>query len=285
MPLNIGDALNSAFSNIRDHIGLLVKLGLLLYVLPSFILNTLVVIITPMFLIGMESTLVETNPGALLGAIGTGFFIAIALAIIVGLLQLLFSITMIKVYSEKRQGVELSVGQAISKGKEYFLSAIGLSIIMGFALFFLFLALIIPGIIFLVFWVFAMYALVIDNKSSTEAMGFSKKLVKGHWWAMFLTIIVMFIAGAMVGVFAGVLTIPFMLIPIVGDIVSNAISLVVSLFVTIITVAIMEAIYMNLRGQNDPSVAEQTMGQQPVGQQPMNQQTTNQQSIQPPNQF
>lgn len=42
--------------------------------------------------------------------------------------------------------------------------------------------LIIPGIIFSVYWAFAIYAAIIGGKSGFDAMNYSKSLVKGRWW-------------------------------------------------------------------------------------------------------
>lgn len=41
---------------------------------------------------------------------------------------------------------------------------------------------IIPGIIFSIWYFYSVYALILDNKRGTEALHFSKKLVKGQWW-------------------------------------------------------------------------------------------------------
>lgn len=48
-----------------------------------------------------------------------------------------------------------------------------------------FLALIIPGIIIMVYYSFAIYAVMFENNKFEGAFGRSRELVKGYWWAVF----------------------------------------------------------------------------------------------------
>lgn len=52
----------------------------------------------------------------------------------------------------------------------------GLVVMLGFMLF------IIPGIIFAVWFGFAKFATLFDGKKGTDALGYSKSLVKGNFW-------------------------------------------------------------------------------------------------------
>lgn len=52
-----------------------------------------------------------------------------------------------------------------------------------------FMFLIIPGIIFSIWFIFAMYGVIIDEKSIMESFKYSKKLVTGRWWAMLWRIV------------------------------------------------------------------------------------------------
>ena len=70
---------------------------------------------------------------------------------------------------------------------------IGLSIVLGFLLF------IIPGIILMVSYSLALWALVDDKYESVSALKRSKELVKGYWWAVcirFLVIIALFFVSS-----------------------------------------------------------------------------------------
>lgn len=72
--------------------------------------------------------------------------------------------------------------------------------------------LIIPGIIFAVWYAFATYEVIIENKRGMEALGASKKLVSGRWWSILWRFIgpalpllgVMIVVGIVVGIIAAV---------------------------------------------------------------------------------
>jgi len=251
MGYDVGKAIDAAFASIKEHFSLLFKAGLLLYVLPSFVIQVLAFLFIAFFAVGVSSLDSMSSPTALYGALGAGFVVLIILVVISSLLSLLYSITIIRVLHEKRQGVDLTLSQAISKGWSHFGSAILLSLLMGIALVLLYLLLIIPGIIFTIYWMFAIYALVIDNKGVGESLTFSKKIVSGSWWAMLLTIIVIVLASIVVSIVASMISVPLLFIPILGQIVSNAISLVISMLINIVTISFFEAIYIDLRNQKE----------------------------------
>src|SRR5581483_3156420 len=56
---------------------------------------------------------------------------------------------------------------------------VALALLVGFVVF------IIPGIIFMVWFVFAGYVFLWEGKKGTQALMASKELVKGYWWAIF----------------------------------------------------------------------------------------------------
>ncbi len=79
----------------------------------------------------------------------------------------------------------MSVGDAFREASPYFWKVVGLSIVLGLLLLVLFILLIIPGIIFGVYWIFASLFLVIENRRIGECLDASKQLVKGKWWRVF----------------------------------------------------------------------------------------------------
>ena len=61
----------------------------------------------------------------------------------------------------------------------------------------LFLLLIIPGIIFAIYWTFTSYAVLFKDKSYIEALKYSFNLVKGNWWrtlGYYITLMLVLIA-------------------------------------------------------------------------------------------
>jgi len=73
----------------------------------------------------------------------------------------------------------------------------GIMVVIGFIL------LIVPGIILLTRFTVAIPALVIENRSGTDAMSRSWNLTKGHFWHVLGTIVV---AGLIAGVVSGVIS-------------------------------------------------------------------------------
>lgn len=110
-------------------------------------------------------------------------------------------IAMVKAVQNVVNGQITPVGELLRQswsGKVWQLLLLQLltSLIVGFGI----LLLIIPGIIFGVWFAFAMYVLILENRGVTEALGRSKELVRGHFWTvlgynLLFGIIMMIIAG------------------------------------------------------------------------------------------
>ncbi|MBT6691594.1 hypothetical protein HOB10_04655 [Candidatus Parcubacteria bacterium] len=60
------------------------------------------------------------------------------------------------------------------------------NIVAGVFLLGLFLLLVVPGIIFSVYWIFIIYIAILFDKTGKEALDRSKAIVKGRWWTTFL---------------------------------------------------------------------------------------------------
>lgn len=101
----------------------------------------------------------------------------ITISIVTALIGLLATITFISLAYHKK-----TLSQALTHARKLYLKFFVTSFILGLALMCLFLLLIIPGIIFMVFWFFTVYAIVCDNAKIFEAFGKSFQTVKGKWW-------------------------------------------------------------------------------------------------------
>ncbi|MCY6369922.1 hypothetical protein [Clostridium ganghwense] len=66
-------------------------------------------------------------------------------------------------------------------------------ILLGFSL-----LLVIPGVIFWIYYSFIFQAVVIKNLSGTDALSYSKNLVKGYWWNLFIIQILRIITAVIV---------------------------------------------------------------------------------------
>lgn len=91
---------------------------------------------------------------------------------------------------------------------------IWVAFLSGLAVFAGFLLLVIPGIIFAVWFSLAYYVLVAEDKRGTKALARSKNLVQGHWWQVAGRMLFLTLLGAIVG---GVLSV----IPLIGPLVTN----------------------------------------------------------------
>ncbi|MBT3538949.1 hypothetical protein HOF40_02975 [Candidatus Parcubacteria bacterium] len=78
------------------------------------------------------------------------------------------------------------------------LPAILVSILSGLAIVGGLILLIIPGIIFAVWFMFSLHALMLDNKHTVDALKYSKSLVKGRWGEVLWKIILPTLAFALI---------------------------------------------------------------------------------------
>ena len=84
-------------------------------------------------------------------------------------------------------------------GLKRFPSVLLVSILVGLAVAFGFILLIIPGVIFLAMLSVSIPALVIENLKGTDAMSRSWNLVKGHFWHVLGTVVVAALISGVVG--------------------------------------------------------------------------------------
>ena len=91
------------------------------------------------------------------------------------------------IYNALYRKKEMSVGETLAGGKRYFWRFFWFSLVYGIFSFGLFLLFIIPGIIFMVFWLFSSYVLIGENKRILESLKESHNIVKGKWWRVLHT--------------------------------------------------------------------------------------------------
>lgn len=116
------------------------------------------------------------------------FFLAIIIAALIGFW---LSLVLIKSLGEavQNQKVEGIISSLKSTAPFYF-SALGVSIFVGFITFFGALFLIIPGIIFAVWYFFSVHTVIFDRKTIIEGIKTSKALVVGRWWSVLWRLVV-----------------------------------------------------------------------------------------------
>jgi hypothetical protein len=157
-----------------------------------------------------------------------------ALTLVMIIFSFLMQLSYLHIALSKKSKVSFS--EAFRVAKKYFWRYVGFSIVTLFFLAVLFLLLIIPGIIFMVYWVFAVYILVGENKGILESLSASKKLVKGRWWKVFGFFLLIVILAIVVDA-------TFSFVPLIGSIVPN---LVVLPFIYLF----FKNFYLDLRGSH-----------------------------------
>jgi hypothetical protein len=73
------------------------------------------------------------------------------------------------------------------------LGAIGTSLLMGFYLLVLSFLLVIPGIIYSIYWIFTPYVVTLRGVGGQQALDYSKSLVNDRWWLVFGTCFIFFL--------------------------------------------------------------------------------------------
>lgn len=117
-------------------------------------------------------------------------------------------------------GTDLLWGDAMRKGFSRWGSAVGTSILAGFILLGLTLLLIVPGIIWTVYYTFWLYVVALRGIGGKTALDYSKNLVVGQWWRILGITIVIAIVDLITGF---IVNIPFWFLPdnIIVNVLSN----------------------------------------------------------------
>lgn len=145
---------------------------------------------------------------------------------------------------------KMEIKELFISTKTLFWKFLGLSLLTGILIFLWTLLLIIPGIIFGVFYCFASYLLIFEDVKGLNAIKRSKALVTGYWWAVFGRIMFVILAAMLVSF---VLSIPFVFLS-KGSAMFNIYSLLQNIVWTVITPIFMVFTYLmykNLRRIKD----------------------------------
>src|SRR3989344_6844873 len=171
--MRFGELFGKSWQDYKNNFKLILKAYWWLYAIPFVIL----------FLFGIIVKGYLEGNGGLSGNIIVAL---LNIVLVIGAFFLIYWFYLIlyylSLYNEKGG---MTFKQARKGGMTYFWRFLGLSIVLVLALFGLSLLLIIPGIIFSVYWIFSGYVLMRENTRITESMKRSKIIVKGRWWRVF----------------------------------------------------------------------------------------------------
>lgn len=128
------------------------------------------------------------------------------------------------------------------------------------------LLLIIPGIIFTVWYSFTFYTVVFENKKGFESLSSSKSLVVGRWWAVLWRMLVPGVIFGLLGASVAYIIIGLVdLIPmseLAGAVVDRILNAAISLAFTPLTAGATLILYFNAK--NNPIIAAPSKQQPPV---------------------
>lgn len=160
------------------------------------------------------------------------YIIGILIVVIVGILV---EVSLIYLAA----GAEISIKSALKRARGKFFAFIALAILLGLTIIGGLILLVIPGLIFLVWFSFSYFILLFEDKRAVDSMKQSKKYVKGRFWP---------VAGRLIAIVA--VMIPFWIISgLFGDesIVSFIADAIVGIFVGPFAVVYMYHLYRNVK--------------------------------------
>ena len=154
---------------------------------------------------------------------------------------------------------KFKLNKTINSGKKYFWKFVWFSIVIFFFLILLFLALIIPGIIFAVYWTLAIYIYFDSKKTVVQSLSASFHMIKGNWWRIFGYTILLFLILGVVGMIINLIGLPIgillknlglpdLWISFLNFILSDVINLIYALISVPFSILFYKNIYLEMRG-------------------------------------
>ncbi|MBW2995521.1 hypothetical protein KY312_04145 [Candidatus Woesearchaeota archaeon] len=197
--LTLGPLMSKGWEIYKNNFKIFLLIILVVYVPVNLILNILPETVQPTF----ESIRFEVYASQILELI-LGIIATLAIAYAVN-----------KIINKKTPQVWESIKNALLVWDK----AIFTTFLAGIILIALFLLLIIPGVIYSVYYTFFLYAIILNNVKYKNALDFSKNLVVGRWWRVFGVVLVVSI---LISIAASFIIIPFSfsssyLVNVIGD--------------------------------------------------------------------
>ncbi|MCK5044726.1 hypothetical protein KAR26_03280 [Candidatus Parcubacteria bacterium] len=175
--------------------------------------------------------------------------------ILEGLIGIIAVMAIAYIVKSRTDGRQIDFQQALGKALSKWTTAIGTNIMMGIFLLGLTLLLIVPGIIYAVYWTFVLYAVVLCDKSGKKALDYSKSIVQGRWWTVLWYCLALSLLSFLAGMLVGFLYI--FLLPehwLSNMAVNTSIDIVAAYFVVVFTV-----FFLNFDGTKEKVLEAETL--------------------------
>jgi hypothetical protein len=225
-----GEVFGNSWNLFKSKFGLLASLAFIFYFLPTVIYG---------FWTKSRAGLLGGLATPTVGEFFRELFVVLPGGIVVGILSLVASLSIIYFLNNKPKKGGLTFGESLKGGLSFLIAGILVTLLVFIFLIPLFLLLIIPGIIFGVYWAFSLYALVVDKTTIRGALKKSHDVVRGKWWRVvgymiLLGLILMVVSwvGAALGLLGSV---------------GYVLQVVVSTLITIFSTVFMNTFYLALR--------------------------------------
>lgn len=188
---------NESFDEYKKKFSLIFKSFLYIYFIPAVILFVLLafamIIFNPTISGNAISDLTQSTTmiseemiqNLPVGVLAFGLLLALVVFVLYLMLGLAY------IYIGLAKDNKTSVSEIWKTTKKNFTKYLGFMIVTAIFLILLYILLIIPGIIFTVYWAFAVFIFLNEKKKITASLKESKALVKGRWWKTFGYIILL----------------------------------------------------------------------------------------------
>lgn len=202
-PMSVGQILDRTFVLYKNNFARFIAIVAIVQV-PASLLMILVRDVLPQLAISADA-----DPLSLLLPTMIGLML---LLLLTALAQQLSIGALAKCVSESYLGNEATVGQVYRFVWPKLWRLFGVSLLVGLIQFAGFMLLIVPGVIFSVWFILTSQTIVIEDRGAIEAMGRSKALVKANFWRILgLAVVIILITWIVSAIFtyAGILIAKF----------------------------------------------------------------------------
>lgn len=152
---------------------------------PKLMMSFIALLFLPAFFVGITKFSLDLVK-LVYGGMGAVIVFWTVGSIIMSFLSLWFSLAYILAIADIDNGsIPQKVSVYLKKSRGLIMPAFGLSLIVGLIVLGGFILLIIPGILFSVWFIFILQARVLDQKRGMSSLSASKTLVSGNWWGIF----------------------------------------------------------------------------------------------------
>jgi len=169
--------------------------------------------------------------------------------------------TLVKAVQDVRDGrADLSIGETVSAATPYIWPVAGASILAGIAITIGLILFIVPGLYLITIWAVIVPVIVLERSGVFASFGRSYRLVRGHGWHVFGTLVLVFIIMIAVSIVLGLI---FSVLPYVWR--SGLSSIISGTLIAPFLALVVTLVYYRLAGdsQASPPVSGESYGAYP----------------------